>query len=116
MISQLRAAHAADSATASGVDVITGGMGDMSKLGIYESFRVSKRRGCLERRKNRAVPRVNVFKTVHSMHLQRKLFLNLSSKTVLDAACMYVDTLQDMPAAVSLKRACNADVWCCTDS
>lgn len=42
MISQLRAAHAADSATASGVDVITGGVGDMSKLGIYESFRVSK--------------------------------------------------------------------------
>ena len=46
MISQLRAAHAADSATASGVDVITGGVGDMSKLGIYESFRVSTRRGC----------------------------------------------------------------------
>ena len=41
MISQLRAAHAADSATASGVDVITSGVGDMSKLGIYESFRVS---------------------------------------------------------------------------
>ena len=43
MISQLRAAHAADGATASGVDVITGGVGDMSKLGIYESFRVSTR-------------------------------------------------------------------------
>jgi len=40
LISQLRAAHAADGATASGVDVITGGVGDMGKLGIFESFRV----------------------------------------------------------------------------
>ena len=43
LISQLRAAHAADSATSSGVDVITGGVGDMGKLGIYESFRVRPR-------------------------------------------------------------------------
>jgi hypothetical protein len=43
LISQLRAAHAADSATASGVDVITGGVGDMGKLGIFESFRVRAR-------------------------------------------------------------------------
>ncbi|KAK9821984.1 hypothetical protein WJX81_002760 [Elliptochloris bilobata] len=42
LISQLRAAHAADGATASGVDVITGGVGDMNKLGIYESFRVKQ--------------------------------------------------------------------------
>ncbi|KAK9830216.1 hypothetical protein WJX72_010394 [[Myrmecia] bisecta] len=39
MISQLRAAHA-DPHTRMGVDVILGKAGDMSKLGIYEAFKV----------------------------------------------------------------------------
>lgn len=74
MISQLRAAHAADSGTASGVDVITGGVGDMSKLGIYESFRVSTQRSRLERRKKCAVPCVSVVSWCIEMHLRTKLF------------------------------------------
>lgn len=41
LISQLRASHAHDAASRQGVDVLTGGMGDMSKLGIFESFKVS---------------------------------------------------------------------------
>ncbi|EIE18505.1 T-complex protein 1 beta subunit [Coccomyxa subellipsoidea C-169] len=40
LISQLRASHAHDAASRQGVDVLTGGMGDMSKLGIFESFKV----------------------------------------------------------------------------
>ena len=38
-MSQLRAAHAEED-TKMGVDVVLGQAGDMSKLGIYESFRV----------------------------------------------------------------------------
>lgn len=40
LISQLRASHAHDPGSRQGVDVITGGAGDMSKLGIFESFKV----------------------------------------------------------------------------
>ena len=39
LVSQLRAAHAEED-TKMGVDVVLGQAGDMSKLGIYESFRV----------------------------------------------------------------------------
>lgn len=45
LISQLRASHAHDAKSRLGVDVLTGGAGDMSQLGIYESFKV---RACLE--------------------------------------------------------------------
>lgn len=42
LVSKLRAAHAADEdGTRSGIDVLTGGVGDMTKLGIYEAFKVS---------------------------------------------------------------------------
>uniref|UniRef100_A0A7S0R0V6 CCT-beta n=1 Tax=Chlamydomonas leiostraca TaxID=1034604 RepID=A0A7S0R0V6_9CHLO len=40
MVANLRAAHAADANTRQGVDVVTGGAGDMGALGIYEAFRV----------------------------------------------------------------------------
>ena len=40
LISQLRASHAHDAHSRLGVDVLTGGAGDMSKLGIFESFKV----------------------------------------------------------------------------
>ena len=40
LISQLRASHAHDAASRQGVDVLSGGMGDMNKLGIFESFKV----------------------------------------------------------------------------
>jgi T-complex protein 1 subunit beta len=42
MVSQLRAAHAHDQATHAGVDVISGGVGDMSQLGIFEAFKVKQ--------------------------------------------------------------------------
>lgn len=41
LVSQLRAAHAKGDSL-SGVDVITGGVGDMSALGIFEAFKVRK--------------------------------------------------------------------------
>ena len=41
MVAQLRAQHA-DTSTHAGVDVLTGGVGDMGELGIYESFRVKQ--------------------------------------------------------------------------
>lgn len=41
LVSQLRAAHAEED-TKMGVDVVLGQAGDMSKLGIYESFRVKQ--------------------------------------------------------------------------
>lgn len=41
LVSKLRASHAEDeNGTKSGIDVLTGGVGDMSKLGIYEAFKV----------------------------------------------------------------------------
>lgn len=41
IVATLRAAHGADpESTRMGVDVIVGGAGDMSQLGIFESFRV----------------------------------------------------------------------------
>lgn len=40
LLSQLRAAHAADDTTRMGVDVIAGKMGDMQQLGIFEAFKV----------------------------------------------------------------------------
>lgn len=40
LISQLRASHAHDAKSRLGVDVLTGGAGDMDKLGIFESFKV----------------------------------------------------------------------------
>lgn len=40
MVSNLRAAHAADPATRQGVDVVSGCAGDMGELGIFEAFRV----------------------------------------------------------------------------
>ena len=41
LVSKLRAAHAADEdTTRSGVDVLTGGVGDMAQLGIFEAFKV----------------------------------------------------------------------------
>ena len=48
LVSQLRAAHAEED-TKMGVDVVLGQAGDMSKLGIYESFRVGSifRFGCI---------------------------------------------------------------------
>lgn len=42
MLSQLRAAHAADGATQFGVDVISGQAGDMAERGIYEAFKVGE--------------------------------------------------------------------------
>lgn len=42
VVSQLRAAHSYGAPTRSGVDVVKGGVGDMEKLGIYESFRVKQ--------------------------------------------------------------------------
>ncbi len=36
----LRASHAADATSRMGIDVVRGEAGDMSALGIYESFRV----------------------------------------------------------------------------
>ena len=39
-MSQLRAGHAADEGTRIGVDVIAGTVGDMTKLGIHEAFKV----------------------------------------------------------------------------
>jgi T-complex protein 1 subunit beta len=41
LVSQLRAAHSEDGSRA-GIDVITGEVGDMEKLGIYESFKVKQ--------------------------------------------------------------------------
>lgn len=47
IVATLRAAHGADpESTHMGVDVIAGGAGDMSQLGIFESFRV-KQQVCL---------------------------------------------------------------------
>jgi hypothetical protein len=41
IVSQMRAAHAADpEAATAGVDVVIGGVGDMRALGIYEAFKV----------------------------------------------------------------------------
>lgn len=40
LLSQLRAAHAADDSTRMGVDVLHGKMGDMKDLGIFEAFKV----------------------------------------------------------------------------
>ena len=41
LVSRLRAAHAAEpESSAAGVDVITGGVGDMNERGIYEAFKV----------------------------------------------------------------------------
>ena len=40
LISQLRASHAHDAQSRLGVDVLSGGAGDMSQLGIFESFKV----------------------------------------------------------------------------
>ena len=40
IVSQLRAAHAHDADTNMGVDVLTGGIGDMATGGICESFKV----------------------------------------------------------------------------
>lgn len=42
LISQLRASHAHDAKSKLGVDVLTGGAGDMDKLGIFESFKVRR--------------------------------------------------------------------------
>lgn len=43
IVATLRAAHGADPAgTRMGVDVIAGGAGDMSQLGIFESFKVKQ--------------------------------------------------------------------------
>ena len=115
MISQLRAAHAADSATASGVDVITGGVGDMSKLGIYESFRVSTQRGRLERRKNRVVPCASVSIVLHSMHLQRLFLLKVVSSLCWTLhACIATHKRCRLS---SFNTVCSAIVMCCcTDS
>ncbi len=42
LVSKLRAGHAAnEDTTRSGIDVLTGGVGDMSKLGIFEAFKVT---------------------------------------------------------------------------
>jgi len=40
IVSQMRAANAADASSTVGVDVVAGGAGDMKALGIYESFKV----------------------------------------------------------------------------
>lgn len=43
LVSKLRAGHAADEdTTRNGIDVLTGGVGDMSKLGIFEAFKVKQ--------------------------------------------------------------------------
>ncbi|XP_024374845.1 T-complex protein 1 subunit beta isoform X2 [Physcomitrium patens] len=41
LVSQLRAAHSADGCR-SGIDIISGKVGDMEKLGIYEAFKVKQ--------------------------------------------------------------------------
>ena len=41
MVAQLRAHHA-DPSTRAGVDVLSGHVGDMQELGIFESFRVKQ--------------------------------------------------------------------------
>ena len=40
LVSQLRASHAHDVGSRLGVDVLSGGAGDMDSLGIFESFKV----------------------------------------------------------------------------
>lgn len=40
IIANLRAAHAADSTSRMGIDVVRGEAGDMSELGIFEAYRV----------------------------------------------------------------------------
>eukprot|EP00887_Chlorella_sp_A99_P007942 scaffold12.g7942.t1 len=51
IVSQLRAAHAAEPASSTaGVDVITGGVGDMRQRGIYEAFKARRPRLPLLRR------------------------------------------------------------------
>ena len=43
LVSRLRADHAADEqGSRSGIDVLTGGVGDMSSLGIFEAFKASQ--------------------------------------------------------------------------
>ena len=43
IVSTLRAAHGADpTGTRMGVDVLAGAAGDMSQLGIFESYKVKK--------------------------------------------------------------------------
>jgi hypothetical protein len=44
-VANLRAAHGADPGTVMGVDILTGGPGDMQQLGINESFRVKQQVG-----------------------------------------------------------------------
>ena len=73
LISQLRAAHAADSATASGVDVITGGVGDMGKLGIYESFRVRPQGRSLMARGHMWPQCVVLWSKCHVLHMPTKI-------------------------------------------
>lgn len=45
IVSNLRAAHGSDPSTRMGVDILTGGPGDMRQLGINESFRVKQQVG-----------------------------------------------------------------------
>ena len=40
IVSQMRAANAADPSSTMGVDVVSGSAGDMRQRGIYESFKV----------------------------------------------------------------------------
>lgn len=42
IVTTLRAAIAADAASRSGVDVISGGIGDMAELGVFESLKVKR--------------------------------------------------------------------------
>lgn len=44
LISQLRASHAHDPQSRLGVDVLSGGAGDMDRLGIFEAFKVGPAR------------------------------------------------------------------------
>lgn len=48
-MSKLRAAHAADEdTTRSGIDVLSGGVGDMAELGIFEAFKVCTVVQCIQ--------------------------------------------------------------------
>ena len=50
IVSQLRAGHASDQDTKIGVDVVAGTVGDMSKLGVFEAFKVGAQLLCLVHR------------------------------------------------------------------
>ena len=79
LISQLRASHAHDAKSRLGVDVLTGGAGDMDKLGIFESFKV-----CTEGRLSCKVSSASVCDDGSKGHLHK------GDKEELDPVCLQV--------------------------